>query len=52
MRATYWDASGTAFTERVDRWRYLTALDVLTDEADGTVVAFWGLAHRRQGLHG
>lgn len=34
------DASGTAFTERVDRWRYLTALDVLTDEADGTVVAF------------
>ncbi|MEU0410481.1 SGNH/GDSL hydrolase family protein [Streptomyces griseorubiginosus] len=34
------DATGKAFTERVDRWRYLTALDVLTGEADGTVVAF------------
>lgn len=34
------DATGTAFTERVDAWRYLTALDVLSNEADGTVVAF------------
>ncbi|MFD5406382.1 SGNH/GDSL hydrolase family protein [Streptomyces griseorubiginosus] len=34
------DTTGTAFTERVDRWRYLTALDVLTGEADGTVVTF------------
>jgi lysophospholipase L1-like esterase len=34
------DATGTAYTERVDHWRYLTALDVLSDEADGTVVAF------------
>ncbi|MFE1440031.1 SGNH/GDSL hydrolase family protein [Streptomyces sp. NPDC058739] len=33
------DLTGTAFTEQVDAWRYLTALDVLTDQADGTVVA-------------
>ncbi|MET9732937.1 SGNH/GDSL hydrolase family protein [Streptomyces sp. NPDC006458] len=32
------DLTGAAFTEQVDAWRYLTALDVLTDEADGTVV--------------
>jgi lysophospholipase L1-like esterase len=34
------DEAGTGYTEQVDRWRYLTALDVLSDEADGTVVAF------------
>ncbi|MFF1305341.1 SGNH/GDSL hydrolase family protein [Streptomyces sp. NPDC058307] len=34
------DESGTGYTEQVDHWRYLTALDVLGDEADGTVVAF------------
>ncbi|MET7735135.1 SGNH/GDSL hydrolase family protein [Streptomyces sp. NPDC005402] len=34
------DETGTGYTEQVDRWRYLTALDVLSDEADGTVVAF------------
>ncbi|MCT9082419.1 SGNH/GDSL hydrolase family protein [Streptomyces fulvoviolaceus] len=34
------DVTGTAYTEQVDHWRYLTALDVLSDEADGTVVAF------------
>lgn len=34
------DATGTAYTEQTERWRYLTALDVLSDEADGTVVAY------------
>jgi lysophospholipase L1-like esterase len=34
------DETGTGYTEQVDRWRYLTALDVLSDEAEGTVVAF------------
>ncbi|MFI0515190.1 SGNH/GDSL hydrolase family protein [Streptomyces sp. WSLK1-5] len=34
------DETGTGYTEQVDHWRYLTALDVLSDEADGTVVAF------------
>ncbi|MEU0029884.1 SGNH/GDSL hydrolase family protein [Streptomyces sp. NPDC006335] len=34
------DETGTGYTEQVDRWRYLTALDVLSEEADGTVVAF------------
>ncbi|WP_405520160.1 SGNH/GDSL hydrolase family protein [Streptomyces canus] len=34
------DETGTAYTEQVDHWRYLTALDVLSGEADGTVVAF------------
>ncbi|MEU1475939.1 SGNH/GDSL hydrolase family protein [Streptomyces sp. NPDC005760] len=34
------DATGAGYTERVDHWRYLTALDVLSGEADGTVVAF------------
>ncbi|WP_108999661.1 SGNH/GDSL hydrolase family protein [Streptomyces rishiriensis] len=33
------DTSGAAFTETTPYWRYLTALDVLGDEADGTVVA-------------
>ncbi|MEW2161898.1 SGNH/GDSL hydrolase family protein [Streptomyces sp. NPDC007084] len=32
------DVSGTAYTERTPYWRYLTAVDVLSDEADGTVV--------------
>ncbi|MCW5252685.1 SGNH/GDSL hydrolase family protein [Streptomyces sp. SHP 1-2] len=34
------DTAGAAYTERTPYWRYLTALDVLTHEADGTVVAF------------
>lgn len=34
------DVTGTAYTEQTPYWRYLTALDVLSDEADGTVVAF------------
>ncbi|MET9459526.1 SGNH/GDSL hydrolase family protein [Streptomyces canus] len=34
------DETGTPYTEQVDHWRYLTALDVLSGEADGTVVAF------------
>ncbi|MEU3250007.1 SGNH/GDSL hydrolase family protein [Streptomyces sp. NPDC006997] len=34
------DLSGAPYTERVEAWRYLTALDVLSGEADGTVVAF------------
>ncbi|WP_329410373.1 SGNH/GDSL hydrolase family protein [Streptomyces sp. NBC_00704] len=34
------DTSGAAFTGTTPYWRYLTALDVLGDEADGTVVAF------------
>ncbi|MER7487633.1 SGNH/GDSL hydrolase family protein [Streptomyces sp. NPDC126497] len=33
------DATGTAYTGRSKAWRYVTALDVLSDEADGTVVA-------------
>ncbi|MGW2819426.1 SGNH/GDSL hydrolase family protein [Streptomyces sp. NPDC001443] len=33
------DATGTPYGERDEHWRYLTALDVLSDEADGTVVA-------------
>jgi lysophospholipase L1-like esterase len=34
------DVTGTAYTGRSTYWRYLTALDVLSNEADGTVVAF------------
>jgi lysophospholipase L1-like esterase len=34
------DMTGTAYTEQTDYWRYLTAVDVLSDEATGTVVAF------------
>ncbi|MGW0335433.1 SGNH/GDSL hydrolase family protein [Streptomyces sp. NPDC003011] len=34
------DLTATAYTERTEYWRYLTALDVLSDEAEGTVVAF------------
>ncbi|OQR64979.1 SGNH hydrolase [Streptomyces maremycinicus] len=33
------DLSGAPFTAAGDHWRYLTALDVLSNEADGTVVA-------------
>jgi lysophospholipase L1-like esterase len=33
------DTTGTAYTERTPYWRYLTALDVLSNEAEGTVVA-------------
>ncbi|MFJ8081416.1 GDSL-type esterase/lipase family protein [Streptomyces sp. NPDC096205] len=32
------DLAGTAYTSRADVWRYVTALDVLGPEADGTVV--------------
>ncbi|MFE2039476.1 SGNH/GDSL hydrolase family protein [Streptomyces sp. NPDC059477] len=32
--------TGAAYTEQVEAWRYLTALDVLSDESDGTVVVF------------
>ncbi|WLW54694.1 SGNH/GDSL hydrolase family protein [Streptomyces sp. YU58] len=34
------DVTGTPYTGQVEYWRYLTALDVLSDEATGTVVAF------------
>ncbi|WEO97173.1 SGNH/GDSL hydrolase family protein [Streptomyces sp. FXJ1.172] len=34
------DPTGTPYTEQTPYWRYLTALDVLSNEADGTVVAF------------
>ncbi|MFI1724037.1 SGNH/GDSL hydrolase family protein [Streptomyces sp. NPDC020489] len=33
------DVTGTAYTEQTPYWRYLTALDVLSNEAEGTVVA-------------
>ncbi|MFF1651905.1 SGNH/GDSL hydrolase family protein [Streptomyces sp. NPDC058255] len=32
------DVSGTAYTEQSEYWRYLTALDVLSDDSAGTVV--------------
>ncbi|MER6981093.1 GDSL-type esterase/lipase family protein, partial [Streptomyces carpinensis] len=32
------DVTGTPYTERTPSWRYLTALDLLSDQADGTVV--------------
>ncbi len=34
------DVTGVAYTTPTPYWRYLTALDVLSHEADGTVVAF------------
>ncbi|MBY8846795.1 SGNH/GDSL hydrolase family protein [Streptomyces sp. SP2-10] len=34
------DTTGTPYTEQTPYWRYLTALDVLGDEAAGTVVVF------------
>ncbi|MFE9440956.1 SGNH/GDSL hydrolase family protein [Streptomyces sp. NPDC006602] len=34
------DVTGAAYTEQTEYWRYLTAVDVLSDEAEGTVVAF------------
>lgn len=34
------DVSGTAYTEGTPYWRYVTAVDVLSDESAGTVVAF------------
>jgi lysophospholipase L1-like esterase len=34
------DPTGTPYTQQTLYWRYLTALDVLSNEADGTVVAF------------
>ncbi|MGW3988252.1 GDSL-type esterase/lipase family protein [Streptomyces sp. NPDC004830] len=33
------DATGVPYTERTGSWRYLTALDVLSNESEGTVVA-------------
>lgn len=32
------DVTATPYTEQTEYWRYLTALDVLSDDADGTVV--------------
>ncbi|MEU0333120.1 SGNH/GDSL hydrolase family protein [Streptomyces sp. NPDC006193] len=34
------DATGIPYTGRTPFWRYVTALDVLSDEAEGTVVVF------------
>lgn len=34
------DATGLPYTEQTPYWRYLTGLDVLSNEADGTVVVF------------
>ncbi|MGW3169673.1 SGNH/GDSL hydrolase family protein [Streptomyces sp. NPDC001153] len=34
------DATGTPYTQQTPHWRYLTALDLLSNEADGTVVVF------------
>ncbi|MGW2518117.1 SGNH/GDSL hydrolase family protein [Streptomyces sp. NPDC001617] len=34
------DTTGTGYTEQTPYWRYLTALDVLSNESVGTVVAF------------
>lgn len=34
------DVTGTGYTEQTPYWRYLTVLDVLSNESDGTVVAF------------
>ncbi|MEU3422190.1 SGNH/GDSL hydrolase family protein [Streptomyces murinus] len=34
------DSTGAPYTQQTPYWRYLTALDVLSNEADGTVVVF------------
>ncbi|MBG0854930.1 SGNH/GDSL hydrolase family protein [Streptomyces spinoverrucosus] len=34
------DVTGTPYTQQVEAWRYLTALDVLSKESHGTLVAF------------
>ncbi|MGC4999240.1 SGNH/GDSL hydrolase family protein [Streptomyces sp. DT195] len=34
------ESTGVPYAQRSTYWRYLTALDVLSNEADGTVVAF------------
>ncbi|MFJ8142110.1 SGNH/GDSL hydrolase family protein [Streptomyces sp. NPDC096013] len=34
------DATGTPYRERTAIWRYVTSVDVLSDQANGTVVAF------------
>ncbi|GHE64949.1 SGNH/GDSL hydrolase family protein [Streptomyces griseoaurantiacus] len=34
------DPTASAYTERTPYWRYVTALDVMSNESDGTVVAF------------
>ncbi|WP_405817115.1 SGNH/GDSL hydrolase family protein [Streptomyces sp. NBC_01390] len=33
------DPHATAYTERIEAWRYVTALDVLSNQANGTIVA-------------
>lgn len=33
------DPTSTAYTEQIEAWRYVTALDVLSNQSDGTVVA-------------
>ncbi|MEU6506588.1 SGNH/GDSL hydrolase family protein [Streptomyces sp. NPDC046942] len=34
------DTTGTPYTRQTPHWRYVTALDLLSDETDGTIVAF------------
>jgi lysophospholipase L1-like esterase len=34
------DTSGSAYTERTEYWRYVTAVDVQNRQANGTIVAF------------
>ncbi|WP_398660791.1 SGNH/GDSL hydrolase family protein [Streptomyces misionensis] len=34
------DSTGAPYTQQTPYWRYVTALDVLSNEADGTVVVF------------
>ncbi|WP_330458068.1 SGNH/GDSL hydrolase family protein [Streptomyces sp. NBC_00820] len=34
------DATGSPYTQQTPYWRYVSALDVLSNEADGTVVVF------------
>ncbi|WP_328363812.1 SGNH/GDSL hydrolase family protein [Streptomyces sp. NBC_00445] len=34
------DVTGAPYTQQVEYWRYLTALDVLSNESNGTIVAF------------
>lgn len=34
------DPNGTAYTQQSTSWRYLSAVDVLSNESDGTVVVF------------
>ncbi|WP_225096248.1 SGNH/GDSL hydrolase family protein [Streptomyces sp. CoH27] len=34
------DTTGTPYTRQTPHWRYVTALDLLSDETDGAIVAF------------